>query len=172
MRLSVAVRRRGWTAATRMGEDRGVPVTISPPTEADGPEWVARARASRRLHRPWIAMPDTPEAYAAYLERARDPRRAFYVVRRVEDGALVGFANLSEIIRGSLQQAFLGFGAFAGGEGRGHMTDALGLVLARRVHPHRLHRLEANIQPAQRARRSALARARRARAARGSRSAT
>ena len=109
-----------------------MPVTISPPTEADGPEWVARARASRRLHRPWIAMPDTPEAYAAYLERARDPRRAFYVVRRVEDGAIVGFANLSEIIRGSLQQAFLGFGAFAGGEGRGHMTDALALVLATR----------------------------------------
>jgi [ribosomal protein S5]-alanine N-acetyltransferase len=142
-----------------MGEDRGVPVTISPPTKADGPEWVARARASRRLHRPWIVMPDTPEAYAAYLERARDPRRAFYVVRRVEDGALVGFANLSEIIRGGLQQAFLGFGAFAGGEGRGHMTDALALVLRDAFTTHRLHRVEANIQPANAASKALAARA-------------
>ena len=136
-----------------------MPVTISPPTEADGPEWVARARASRRLHRPWIAMPDTPEAYAAYLARARDPSRAFYVVRRVEDGALVGFANLSEIIRGGLQQAFLGFGAFAGGEGRGHMTDALALVLRDAFGLHRLHRVEANIQPANAASRALAARA-------------
>jgi ribosomal-protein-alanine N-acetyltransferase len=123
-------------------------VRISPPSPADEAEWIARVRASRRLHRPWIAMPDTPEGFAAYLERAAHPSRAFYVARRTEDGAMVGFANLSEIIRGKLQQAFLGFGAFSGFEGRGYMGETLELVLRAAFGAHRLHRIEANVQPA------------------------
>jgi [ribosomal protein S5]-alanine N-acetyltransferase len=122
-------------------------VTIRPPVPADAQEWIARVRASRRLHRPWISMPDTPAVYAEYMERGADPARAFRVICRRDDGAIVGFANLSEIIRGKLQQAFLGYGAFAGFEGQGYITAGLSLVLADAFGPLKLHLVEANIQP-------------------------
>ena len=70
------------------------------------------------------------------------------IARLHEDGAIVGFFNLSQIIRGDLQSAFLGFGAVSGYEGRGYMTEGLVLVLRRAFTELRLHRVEANIQPA------------------------
>ena len=122
-------------------------VVIRTPTLDDQDEFIARMRASRHLHRPWISMPDTPERYAAYLERARDPRRAPYIACRVEDGAIVGFLNLGEIIHGSLKSAFLGYGAVAEFAGRGYMRQAMDLLLREAFTSLRLHRVEANIQP-------------------------
>ncbi len=103
-------------------------------------------------------MPDTPAAYAEYLERGADPARAFRVICRRDDGVIVGFANLSEIIRGKLQQAFLGYGAFAGFEGHGYTAAGLSLVLADAFGPLKLHRVEANIQPENLASRAVAAR--------------
>jgi ribosomal-protein-alanine N-acetyltransferase len=92
-------------------------------------------------------MPETSEAYASYLERARRDTAAFYLAHRREDDAIVGFLNISEIVRGRLQSAFLGYGAVAEFAGRGYLTEALRLTLAQAFGPLRLHRLEANIQP-------------------------
>jgi [ribosomal protein S5]-alanine N-acetyltransferase len=109
-------------------------------------------RRSRRLHGRWVSGPATPEEYAGYLERAADERRAFFLARLRDGGDLVDFLNLGEIIRGSLHQAFLGCGAFAGLEGRGLMSEAMQLVLAEAFGPLRLHGIEANIQPENRRR--------------------
>lgn len=122
-------------------------VVLGPPTAVDERDFVRAMRASRTLHRPWISMPSTSVAYAAYLKRSEDPARAFYLVRLRADGSLVGFFNLSEIVRGNLQSAFLGFGAVAGFEGRGLMGEAMELLLRRAFTAHRLHRVEANVQP-------------------------
>ena len=92
-------------------------------------------------------MPLTPEDYRAYVARGDDPRREQRIVCRLEDGALVGFANVSEIVRGSLSSAFLGYGGIAEFAGRGYMTEGLRLVLREAFTELRLHRLEANIQP-------------------------
>ena len=105
-------------------------------------------RASRELHHPWLAMPVTPPEYAAYLQRNAGPAVERFLACRRGDGAIVGFLNLSEIIRGKLQQAFLGYGAVAGFQGRGYMSEALQLVLAHAFGPLGLHRVEANVQPA------------------------
>ena len=122
-------------------------VVLRPPSAADEPEFIARMRASRALHAPWVSMPRTPEAYAAYLERSARATNAFYLAHRREDDAIVGFLNISEIIRGKLQSAFLGYGAVAEFAGRGYLTEALQLVLTDAFRRLRLHRLEANIQP-------------------------
>ena len=123
-------------------------VVLREPTLADEREWIARMRASRRLHRPWIRMPVTSDAYRAYVGRAvGDPTRAQRIVCRREDGAIVGFANVSEIVRGKLSSAFLGYGGVAEFAGRGYMTEGLELVLRESFTALRLHRLEANIQP-------------------------
>ncbi len=105
-------------------------------------------RASHALHRPWLTPPTTAEAFHRLLERAQGESFDANLARRREDGAIVGFANLSEIIRGALQGAFVGYGGVAGMSGQGYMTEALGLVLRRAFTELGLHRIEANIQPA------------------------
>ena len=123
-------------------------VLLRPPAPGDQEEWIAAVRRSRELHRPWIQMADTPDSYATYVKRSRAPDVAFHLACRREDGAIVGFFNLSEMIRGKLQQAFLGYGAMAGFGGQGYMTEGMRLLLREAFVHHKLHRLEANIQPA------------------------
>jgi ribosomal-protein-alanine N-acetyltransferase len=101
----------------------------------------------RAVLRPWIYMPDTPAQYAAYLARVDDPRAAPYLACRSEDGAIVGFLNLSEIVRGAFKSAFLGYGGVARFTGQGYMTEAMRLLLREAFTTVGLHRLEANIQP-------------------------
>jgi ribosomal-protein-alanine N-acetyltransferase len=127
----------------------GVPrVLVRTPTIDDQDEFIAAMRASRRLLRPWITnMPETTERYAAYMERVDDPRAAPYFACRIEDGAIVGFLNISEIVRGPFKSAFLGYGAVVGFERRGYMSEAMQLVLREAFTTLGLHRLEANIQP-------------------------
>jgi [ribosomal protein S5]-alanine N-acetyltransferase len=122
-------------------------VVLRPPTPDDQDEFIARMRASRRLHRPWIYMPETPERYAAYVARVDDPRSAPFLACRVEDGAIIGFLNISEIVRGSFKSAFLGYGGVAEFAGHGYMTEAMHLLLREAFTRLDLHRLEANIQP-------------------------
>ncbi len=122
-------------------------VELRSPTAGDRETFAAAMRASRALHRPWLTPPSTPEAFDELLLRARAESFEPMLVCRRGDGALVGFFNISQIIRGPLQSAFLGYGAVAGHTGRGYMSDGLRLVLARAFGELRLHRLEANIQP-------------------------
>ena len=122
-------------------------VVLRVPTAADQDEFLAAMRASRALHRPWLYMPETPERYAAYLSRVDDPRAAPYLACRIEDGAIVGFLNISEIVRGAFKSGFLGYGGVARFAGQGYMTEAMRLVLREAFTTVGLHRLEANIQP-------------------------
>ena len=69
---------------------------------------------------------------------------------RNEDDAPVGVFNLSEIVRGALWSAYLGYYAFEPHAGKGYMSEALGLVLRVAFLALRLHRIEANVQPANR----------------------
>jgi [ribosomal protein S5]-alanine N-acetyltransferase len=122
-------------------------VAIRPPSDADADEFIRRMRASRKLHRGLLTMPTTPAAYERYLARSRLPTNAFFLAHRVEEDAVVGFLNLSEIVRGNFQSAFLGYGAVAEFAGQGYMTEAMRLVLREAFTTLGLHRLEANIQP-------------------------
>ena len=121
-------------------------VLVRPPTPADREAYLAAMRASRKLHRPWLA-PVTAEAFDALLSHVDDERYEPMLVCRREDGAIVGFINISQIVRGSFQSAYLGYGAVAGYAGEGYMREGLELVLARAFTELGLHRLEANIQP-------------------------
>jgi [ribosomal protein S5]-alanine N-acetyltransferase len=71
-----------------------------------------------------------------------------YLVCRNDTGAIAGVINISQIYRGPFQSAYLGFYAMEGHQGQGLMREALGLTLRVAFGQLRLHRLEANIQPA------------------------
>lgn len=126
-------------------------VLLRSPAPADRGVFVAAMRASRKLHRPWLTAPTTDEAFETLLRRARDDRYEPMLVCRRDDGAIVGFFTIGEIVRGPLQSAYVGYGAVAAHAGLGYMTEAMELVLDRAFGELRLHRLEANIQPANRA---------------------
>ena len=117
-------------------------------TRRDRDAYLTATRASLKLHRPWVDPPTSEEGFAALMRRARDDSFEPMIARRREDGAIVGFLNLSQIIRRDLQSAFIAFGAVSGFEGRGYMTEGLMLVVRRAFTDLRLHRIEANIQPA------------------------
>jgi ribosomal-protein-alanine N-acetyltransferase len=85
-------------------------------------------------------------AFAAYLRRSRRPGDKSYWVR-TSAGELAGVINLSEIVRGSFQSAFLGYYAFSPHDRQGHMTRGLRAALREAFRTLRLHRVEANLQP-------------------------
>ncbi len=127
-----------------------VQVAAAPVSAADRPEFIEAVRASRALHQPWIDPPDSGARFAAYLQRFRSSDQYGYVLRHATCGGLVGFVNLSNVVRGALQSASVGYGAFVGHEGRGLMTEGLRSVIAIAFVDLDLHRVEANIQPGNR----------------------
>jgi [ribosomal protein S5]-alanine N-acetyltransferase len=121
-------------------------VLVRAPTPDDRAEYLAAMRSSRRLHGRWMP-PAGDETFDRLLRCVRDERYEPGLVCRLEDGAIVGFININEIVRGLFQSAFLGYAAVAAHAGHGYMREGLELVLARAFTDLGLHRLEANIQP-------------------------
>jgi [ribosomal protein S5]-alanine N-acetyltransferase len=120
-------------------------------TAADEGEFLGLARASVALHHPWYTMPTTPEEFQAYLTRLSRPSTEGRLVCVRDSGAIAGVIIIDSIIRGRFQSASLSYAAFAPAAGRGYMSEGLGLVLRFAFGELRLHRLEANIQPANQA---------------------
>ncbi|MFJ8162710.1 GNAT family N-acetyltransferase [Streptomyces sp. NPDC096136] len=128
----------------------GPRVGLRPFRPADGAEFTARVRESRALHRPWLFPPATPEEYGPYAAAlAEGESRAGFLVCELAGGAIAGFVNVNNIVRGAFQCGALGYGAFAHAAGRGLLGEGLDLVLAHAFADTGLglHRLEANIQP-------------------------
>lgn len=117
------------------------------PEPDDEREFLARARASRELHRGRVEPPLTRPQFARLLVRSERPGQEIHLLCRRSDGALLGVLNLSDIARGGLQLAHLGYYAFAAHAGQGYMREGIELVLRRAFGRLRLHRVEASIQP-------------------------
>lgn len=122
-------------------------VFLRPPAATDRDEFVSLMHASRSFHRPWATAPTDGERFAAYLSDSRRPDFEAMLVCRTSDLAIVGFFNLSQIVRRSLQSAYLGYAAGKPYAGQGYMRDGIQLVLRHAFMDLRLHRVEANIQP-------------------------
>ena len=129
----------------------GVNVYLRPPRLSDAAAFHAAVRASVALHRGWTTAPATPARFAGFVQRyatrSKQPTHAGYLVLRRDDDALVGVYNLSEIVRGAFQSAFLGYFAFAPHAGTGLMSEGLAAVLDIAFRQLKLHRVEVNIQP-------------------------
>lgn len=122
-------------------------VRITHPTIDDQADFLAMNRDSAGFHRPWAHPAQDAAGFRELMQRdARDDCEAF-LVRRTEDGALVGVFVLSQIFRKAFQNAFLGYYGSAAHAEQGYMAEGLDLVLAEAFGPLALHRVEANIQP-------------------------
>ena len=122
-------------------------------TAQDQEEFLALRRASYRFLKPWEPSPPPggdpfdPAVFRNYLKSARTPTSDRSLVCRREDGAILGTFNLSEIVRGAFQGAYLGYWIGESFAGQGYMREALPLLLRRAFVDLKLHRVEANIMP-------------------------
>jgi ribosomal-protein-alanine N-acetyltransferase len=122
-------------------------IAIRPVLPKDAGDFVSAASRSRRLHHPWTNAPCDDAAFARYLARFDNLNHFGFVVVLKGTGELVGAINLTNDVYGVFRSGYLGYFAFAGHEGRGHMKHGLSQVVQHAFRRLRLHRLEANIQP-------------------------
>lgn len=114
----------------------------------DEPRFLELVKASTALHRPWVALPRSPGEFAAYLARFDEASAVGMVVCLRDGGDLAGMVNINEIVRGSYQRGVLGYAAFLPHAGRGYMTEGVALAVRYAFERLGLHRVEADIQPA------------------------
>src|ERR1700744_1210274 len=124
-------------------------VALRAPVAEDRDAFIAAMKSSAELHRPWVTPPVSAPEFDAWLTRSARADFDASLATRVADGAIVGYFNTSQIIRGPLQSAFLGYGGGGGGRGGGYMTAAPRPALEG-AFPGR-HGSEANTQPGNRA---------------------
>jgi ribosomal-protein-alanine N-acetyltransferase len=113
----------------------------------DRAEFLALARQSHRLHRPWTYPPERADQFDELYSRSRRDDFLCLLAVRTDSGAIAGVFTISQIVRGAFQSAYLGYYAHEAHAGQGLMREALDQVLDHAFGPLGLHRLEANIQP-------------------------
>ena len=123
-------------------------VRLADPKPGDRGEFIDLVEASAELHRPWTYPPADAASYRRLLERNRADNFFALLARRTEDDAIVGLFEFSEVVRGSFQNAYLGYWVGEPYAGRGYMREGMQLALRFAFQDLRLHRVEANIQPA------------------------
>jgi [ribosomal protein S5]-alanine N-acetyltransferase len=123
-----------------------ITVLICEPNSEDENSFIAAMQRSQSLHYPWIKAPQTPQEFNSYIQRFQQENQKSFLVCDKEDN-IAGVFNISEIVRGFFQNAYLGFYAVADYAAQGYMSAGLKLVLQTVFMEMKLHRLKANIQP-------------------------
>ncbi len=87
----------------------GKKVFLRFPTRRDTEEFIALNRASTRLHRGLRSPPTRPIQFDAFVKRSRRADSKSFLICRVQDRAIVGSINLSQIFLGGFRSAYLGY---------------------------------------------------------------
>src|ERR1700744_3247230 len=102
---------------------KGTKVYLRHPVRDYAGEFLALVSASRGLHRPWVYPPSNQQAFYAYADQASSERYIGCLVCLLQSGAIVGAANLSEIVKGPFRSAYLGYYGHTGYAGCGFMKE-------------------------------------------------
>lgn len=124
------------------------PVRLERPSQRRERDYLAGVRRSRTLHRGFVTTAETATDYRDYLRRTRRRNQASFFVVTAAAGELAGVININDIVRYAQCFGRLGYYAFVPHAGAGLMRAGLRLVIARAFGELQLHRLEANIVPA------------------------
>ena len=118
---------------------------IREPTSNDEKAFLEMTQQSQSFHQPWVYPPLHSQTFHEYIQRYQQPNQKSYLV--ISNDQIIGVFNLSEIVYGFFQNAYLGFYGNYYYAGKGLMSQGLKLVLQKAFQDLKLHRLEANIQP-------------------------
>jgi ribosomal-protein-alanine N-acetyltransferase len=124
-------------------------------TELDIPQIIDYYERNREHLAPGPQRPPDFRTAAYWRERLHQSAEAFeqdralqlFLFHPPDEAAVGGTVALTEICRGALQACNLGYGLDAHLQGRGLMTEALGLVIAYAFGELHLHRLTAGYRP-------------------------
>ncbi len=123
------------------------PIIICELQLTDEAAFLDAMQRSKSLYDPWMSAPYTHEQFVEFYHRYNQPNHKSYLICTNNNTNIVGVFNLSEIVRGLFQNAYLGFSCVIDYAGKGYMSRGLKLVLEKVFTELELHRLEANIQP-------------------------
>jgi [ribosomal protein S5]-alanine N-acetyltransferase len=118
---------------------------------SDREEFLRLAAESRELHRPWTYPPERADQFEELFARSRREDCVCLLACLREGGHIAGVLIVSQIVRGAFQSAYLGYYAHQRHANRGYMREAMAQTVDHAFGRLALHRLEANIQPANRA---------------------
>jgi ribosomal-protein-alanine N-acetyltransferase len=134
----------------------GPRVTLRLGAAEDVPSIVTFYRDNRDHFRP-TDPPRPPSFYteAFWAERVTTSALEFhedrschlFVHERRSARAVIGYANLSNFVRGAFHACYLGYGIGAAHQGQGLMAEAIGLAIDLAFRELRLHRIMANHLP-------------------------
>jgi ribosomal-protein-alanine N-acetyltransferase len=122
-------------------------VRLQRPTERHSDAFLAAVLASRRQHGNLVRPPASSEAYGRLIAACRQANYDSFLILHATEQSLVGVVEISNIVRGLFQSAFLGYYGFVPYLGQGLVREGLGLAIDHAFKRLKLHRLEANIQP-------------------------
>jgi ribosomal-protein-alanine N-acetyltransferase len=139
-------------------------VVLRPPRGADWVDWVALRRESRDFLEPWEpTWSNDALTRPAFRRRLQGHRSEWqrgsgyaFLIRRREDGALMGGVTLSNVRRGVAQSGSLGYWIGRRFARQGYMTESLALVLTFAFENLGLHRVEGACLPSNEASRGLL----------------
>src|ERR1700754_5131514 len=78
-------------------------------TRDDRTEFLALARESRRLHRPWTYPPERADQFDELYGRSRREEFRCLLAIHDESGAIAGVFTIPQIVRGAFQSAYPGY---------------------------------------------------------------
>jgi ribosomal-protein-alanine N-acetyltransferase len=123
-------------------------ISLFKPRRADALALIEANLANRAHHAPW-AQPFTDQAgFDAWFDQILTGANQAFIARDKITNGIIGVFNLSQISMGNFCSAYLGFHGMAEFGGRGLMSEALRMLISSTFRDLGLHRLEANIQPA------------------------
>ena len=125
----------------------GKSIILRSPNPRDADEFLNLNVQSRSFHRGLASPPKTLDDYSAFLTRAGQQASEVFLICRKSDAAIAGSINLSQIFRGTFQNAYLGYYIGSPFAKQGYMSEAIQLILRYAFRKLKLHRIEANIQP-------------------------
>ncbi|KTC86446.1 GNAT family N-acetyltransferase [Legionella brunensis] len=112
----------------------------------DEANFLAIMLKSKPFHFPFVTAPQTTEEFKTYLHKSQqDDQKCYLALDKSEH--IIGVFNISGIVRGVFQSAYLGYYASVDFADQGLMSKAFKLVLKKYFLELKLHRIEANIQP-------------------------
>ena len=106
-------------------------LSLLPACRADAGDRVQAHLDSRTHHQPWTWPFTTLDGFEEWFASHLTGASVGFVARELSSGGIVGVTNLSQIFLKGFQNAYLGYYGMAAFAGRGFMTKAVRMTVAR-----------------------------------------
>jgi [ribosomal protein S5]-alanine N-acetyltransferase len=123
-------------------------VFIRNPTEEDCQELLSLRQRSKDFHFPWVFLSLNEKDCQNYINRCQNNDYQSLLICHLNSNKIIGVVNFSQIFYGMFQNAYLSYYVDVDFAGQGLMFEGVTLAIDYAFYTLQLHRIEANIQPA------------------------